>query len=466
MIKNLPFLILGLGLFISNWSCRPRSEVIITDNALPLTFSKDTVQFDTLFSSVGSVNKRLTVFNPNKNAVRIEEISLGLGGNSPYNLFINGKDSYSVEGEVLNGGDSLKILVEITIDPKDQDLPFLVKDSINFRTENNQQDVKLISWGQDAHFYKEGEHIEENTQWTANRPYVIVDSLVVKSGKTLTIEKGSRIYFNYNAGLFIQGSLEVLGSLEEPVLFRNERLDQDYDTAGQWKGISFLGNSDQNIIDYAIIRNGDVGIYLYNLIESQQMGLTLSNTIIENMNSAGIYAINSDIYAYNTLINHCNLFTAAHFGGGNYRYEHCTLEGFGSRAEALLFYDVWELQEEDIVIENNLELNLVNNIIWGNFNSNELLIHRNDDNPENDNISNNLIRSNLEQFNKDGNLLNTLETNFPKFVNSEAYDYHLDNKSPAIGMGIPLTINDDLAGNSREESIDLGVYQFVEKEEE
>src|SRR5690606_20476304 len=104
--------------------------------------------------------------------------------------------------------DSLLVLVEVTIDPADQHTPFLVKDSLVFQTNGNQQDVKLTAWGQDAHFLQ-AFSINKDTIFTAKRPYVIIDSLFVAASATLEIEAWATLLFDIQAKLIVHGSFKA-----------------------------------------------------------------------------------------------------------------------------------------------------------------------------------------------------------------------------------------------------------------
>jgi hypothetical protein len=134
------------------WFCTPEEEMITSSGNIHLTFSEDTVSFDTIFTTRGSTTQWLTVRNPNRNAVEVTSIALAGGDSSPYKVYVNGKSGTDFTNQLLLGKDSMLVLVEVTIDPADQNLPFLVKDSLVFNTNGNAQDVKLNAWGQDAHF--------------------------------------------------------------------------------------------------------------------------------------------------------------------------------------------------------------------------------------------------------------------------------------------------------------------------
>ena len=84
-----------------------------------LRFSVDTLVFDTVFTSVGSITKRIKVYNDLDKDIRIDEIRLAKSGNSPYRLNIDGNQGDYAYDVILRSKDSLHIFVEATIDPND-----------------------------------------------------------------------------------------------------------------------------------------------------------------------------------------------------------------------------------------------------------------------------------------------------------------------------------------------------------
>ena len=218
-------------------ACEPQDEIISTDGSITLRFSADTVFFDTVFTTLGSVTKRLSVRNPSSNAVEISKVSLGQGGLSPYSIIINGVESDFWENISVLGGDSILVLAKVQIDPADENLPFIIQDSIIFETNGNVQDVKLVSWGQDARFFRGGlQTLPCDAVWDRQRPYVVYDSLFVPEGCQLTITEGTQVHMNPGAALFVTGSLKVEGSAENLVVFQGVRLEKRYeDVAGQWQ---------------------------------------------------------------------------------------------------------------------------------------------------------------------------------------------------------------------------------------
>ena len=139
-------LIILLAVGITIFNCKPEEEIIDIDFSNGLEFSTDTIFFDTVFTGIGSATKRFKVFNPTKNALIINSIELGAGKSSSYRILVNGTEPNSSKDLLILGKDSVLILVEVFINPEDEDSPFLVNDSIIFNTNGISQNIKLIAW--------------------------------------------------------------------------------------------------------------------------------------------------------------------------------------------------------------------------------------------------------------------------------------------------------------------------------
>jgi len=446
--------------FLFAIGCRPEEEIIDNDYMGGLTFSTDTLFFDTLFTSVGSTSKRIKVFNPNTNAIRIDNIQLGDNQNSPYTIVVNGITGKKISDQVLLGKDSLLILVEVLIDPQNQDLPYLVRDSIIFESNGIQQDIKLIAWGQDARFIG-NEVLECNTLWTNEKPYLLLGSVLVDSLCQLTIEAGTRIFSTFNTFIYVQGSLTVNGTASERVLFSNDRMEPLYqDAPGQWGGILFLEGSADNRVNFAVIRNAQYGLRLGTPDADTIPDLVVSNTIIENMSRSGIINFTSDLHAINTLVNNCKEFTVANIGGGNYLYEHCTFANYGfsffRENPSFAVTDNIPLEDNSVIIEP-VDLIVVNTIIHGNL-SDEILFNFDGSTASEITFQNNILQTTLNDLDTFGNQL-MLD---PRFQNPLNYNYRLDTLSPAQDAGLMLGILTDLDSMERDSIPDIGAYERVE----
>ena len=126
-----------------------------------LSFSKDTVYLDTIFSNIGSSTYNLKVYNNSDENIIIPNINLGGGENSYYRLNVDGiYGSGSSAGKYfenieLLANDSLYIFIETTVDIGNlstQSSQFLYTDYIQFNNGEDLQKVELVTLIKDAVF--------------------------------------------------------------------------------------------------------------------------------------------------------------------------------------------------------------------------------------------------------------------------------------------------------------------------
>src|SRR5277367_5589732 len=84
MFKNLLFCILAVFTLIS---CQKQSNL---NGSVLLFLSADTLSFDTVFTTTGSVTQQVKVINNNNHSVGISSISLAGGSGSPFIINIDG----------------------------------------------------------------------------------------------------------------------------------------------------------------------------------------------------------------------------------------------------------------------------------------------------------------------------------------------------------------------------------------
>ena len=440
-------------------ACR-KGERITTDPNAKLNISNKEVLFDTIFTSVGSTTKRIKIVNKNNDAVKVSEIKLSGGNTSAFSININGEQTQNKNDLIINGRDSINLFVKVSINPNSANLPFLVQDSIILNTNGNKQVIQLLAYGQNAVFVNEST-INANTIWTKALPYIINGSLTVKSGGSLTIQPGTKIYFHKDANLNIEGNLVVNGSLTEPVLFCSDRLEYIYsDEPGQWKGI-FLKRTGCGLIKNAIIKNASVGITSDSLSVNNNPKLILSNSIIKNMQVAAYIGYHSELLAFNNVMYNCGNYLIYAVGGGNYNLKQNTFAGYNSnfprKTAALSFSDYLSANAY-----NKLQVDLTNNIIWGSL-TNELDIQKKTSAIVQFNLWSNLIRSTNSAYSNNGNILNT----DPLFINQDLEDFRVSPGSIVRKKGADLStdpyfinyLNQDAKGNARIYPSTLGSYE-------
>ncbi|WP_240773254.1 hypothetical protein [Pontibacter sp. SGAir0037] len=447
-------------MLLSALSCTPTDEEITTDPKAVLRFSADTVLFDTVFVTQGSVTKRLKVYNPNNKAVRISNIALAGATSSPYSLTINGLQAPVVNNLELRGKDSLNILVKVNVNPSDVNLPFLVADSIVFDTNGKRQNVKLVAYGQNAHFIRKS--TIGSTTWTNDKPYVLLDTLLVKENSTLTIEKGALIYAVNNAVLLVNGRLIVNGTPEERVMFSGYRREPAYATApGQWEGIRIVTKSESNIIRYADIRNAVYGLRIGN---PGKAGTLVEGCAIQYTFRDGIIGFTSDIKVINTLIQNCGQYSFAGLGGGNYEVLYSTIVNYNNPLprETPAFAVADYIPGTDI--ENQAtRLRLINTIIYSDSYSfkDEVLFAGNAATLTIE-AAHNLLRTEQykEALSGSGNIFNIN----PAFKETAKRDFSLEASSPARTAAVPLPdVSADIKGTNRNASTpDIGAFEYKE----
>lgn len=446
-------------LFILLFSCQPNEELISKRPSLQLAISQDTVLFDTLLSSQGSITRRFRIYNPNKEAVKFSKIALGKGNESPYSLIINGRETNNLSNEVLLGKDSLQVLVRVFIDPQDQNLPYLVKDSVVFDWNENSGHVKLVAYGQDAVFVN-GETLCDVT-WTADRPYVIYNYALVDTLCTLTVEPGAQIFLDNGVGLFVKGSLKMLGTKDARITVKNTRFDAQYQQApGQWDGLYFLEGSQANEVLYADISNGSIGLRIGTPDEDAIFDVVVENTTIQHMNIGGILAFSSDVRVINTLIYNCGDYLVGNFAGGNYYYDHCTLVNepnfFFREGPSVQFSDNLVLADNSLLVAD-LNLKIRNTLIWGSEEE-ELLISESGQAVVTKDFVSGILKTKIGI----NNFFPSQEGNFPGFTHPFLFDYTLDTLSNAQNKGTDIGISIDLLGIPRDTKPDIGAFERVE----
>ncbi len=435
-----------------------------------LVFSRDTVLFDTVFTTIGSSTQRFTVKNPYNKNLKISSIFLAGSKDSPYRLNIDGFSGTRLNDIDLRKKDSLYIFVEVTIDPLNKDLPMVVKDSIVFQLNNKQQDIKLISYGQDVNLIN-GEIVETET-WNSSRPYLIYNSMLVDSLHTLTIEAGTKLYFHNGSRLYVAGTIIANGTFESPITFQGDRLENDYENIpGQWDGIWLMAGSKDNIFDFTEIKNAIIGIQVDTLANTSKPTLLLSNSKIENMTSAGIYAQGTTIEAYNNLIANCGQYAVALTIGGSYEFYHCTIGNYWSYSTrttpSLLLTNYYIDINGDTQIRDINKAIFGNCIVYGNKES-EVYIDRHENGTLDFKFDHTLIKVN-EEFSTSNplNFVNIISHESPNFIDPFNNNFELDTLSIAkdkgkIEYGIQFPFDLNLQNRTLDGAPDLGAFERIE----
>lgn len=445
---------------MSLFSCEPRDEMISTDKSNKISFSPDTVFFDTLYTGFESPVKRVSIKNLNNEALNISRIYLQTGQNSPFRLTINGIKRQEATDIFLRGNDSLRIFLDILPPVVNTDEIIQLEDFLVVESNGNIEKLPLIVWLQDG-ILLEDAILDCQTIWRGKKPYIIKGSVLVEENCKLTIEAGVKVAFLTNAALLVAGSLEINGTVTDKVKLGSFRNDGDFKGAlGQWIGVLFGEKSKQNRISYALIENATTGIRFGTPDNDTIPDLIIENTIIRNMANAGVFCLNSDVLIQNTLIHNCLKRTFVAGAGGNYYFYNNTFANFGfsffreepsfELSNVLSFVDTLGNNQ---IIKENLKAYIINTIIWGSIDEELILFAA----PE----------ANFQVF-LNSNLLKTKRSDFPsvniinkdpKFKDAFNSNYQLDSLSPAINAGLDIGLEVDLEGKIRINQPDIGAYE-------
>lgn len=458
MKLNLLLFLMLLFLFAS---CE-KEEEITAELGAKLSFSTDSILFDTVFTSVGSTSRRLKIYNPNEKAILISKIKLSGSNSSAFSLNINGQAASALNLLKLNGKDSMNVFIKVNINPSDQKLPFLVKDSIEFFFNDKKRSIPLVAYGQNANFITSAS-IKNNTTWDNKLPYLIYKSVTVEEGATLTIAPGSKILFHSNATMNIRGTLNVMGNKGDNVLFASDRLEELYvEVPGQWNGLHFFPQSKSSKINYAIIKNGVAGITCDSLSINGEPKLLLTNTIIKNMEVVGFLGYQTVLTGFNNLFYNCGQYLLYGVGGGKYNLKQNTFAGYNPqyarKTAAVYFSDFISNTQVD-----HLTLEIQNNIVWGNLLHEFVIDKKSPITTITAIIKNNLLKSNELSYSNTGNILNT----DPLFVNPFLGNFNINKNSPGVNKGLDLAndayfnlfIKKDLRNSARIFPSELGCYE-------
>jgi hypothetical protein len=447
-----------------------KKDSVITSPDARLSISADTLKFDTVFTSAGSVTQFFKIINENNQRLILSSVTLMGGAASSFKMNVDGIASNVVNDVEIAANDSIYVFVQVNVDPAAGNIPFVIRDSIQVSFNGNEQLLQLEAWGQNAHYLRDKE-IVANETWNNDLPYVILGYLRVNAPATLTINKGCRIYVHADAPLIIDGSLKVNGLKDtaDRVYFSGDRLDQPYaNYPASWPGIYFGTTSIDNVLNFAVIRNSYQSVAVVDPSFNANPKLVMNECVIDNSYDAGIIASNSSVSLRNCLVSNCGRNVV--LLGGSYSFEHCTIVSY-SNTYILHREPVLQIRNADALnVTRSLNTIFKNCILWGANGTpeQEIVVEKAANTgatPFTVNFSYNLwkvesppaeITTNLFNINSDP-LFDSIDASKP------FYNFRLKTDpvpSPAINKGINSTVTIDLDGNPRPVGLpDLGCFE-------
>jgi len=436
-----------------------------------LSFSSDTVFFDTVFTTVGSATKELRVINTGKDRLVIDRIYLAGGSYSPFRINIDGEPVLSCNNVEIYPGDSIFIFIDVIIDPLNSDLPVLITDSIMFETEKTFR-VILHAVGQDVTLLKNN-YVIGNETWNSIRPYLVYGDILVDTLNTLVIEEGVRILFHKNSSLTVAGNIVVNGTAKRPVLFASDRLEKNYeDVPGQWDGIFFSHLSRGNVLNHAIIRNSTFGIRLGEpdmLTISELPDLKLNCVNISHSTITNLAVYSGNLEALNSIFSHAGKYCAYLISGGNYSFIHCTFNNrweYGIRLTPLFYVSLQGSDSGKGAGETRLYC--LNSVIYGDLSSEIQIVTDYSAQMVNYFFDHCLIKLDTisSSFWKRDRFIDNILNKNPRFIEEARYDFRPDTLSPLINAGNKQVVDiysDDYRGATRlkDRLPDIGAFERI-----
>ena len=449
-----------------------REYQVSDDPTLRLSFSTDTLCFDTVFTAQGSATAQVMVYNRNASVLIVDRVWLTDG--KAFFVNVDGEPQLDrLTNLQINGGDSAFVFIRVEIDPTGSNTPLLVTDQLHFHLANGTtQQIELEAYGQDVtRIGKPGCKRTDKTTYTftADKPYILYDTLVV--GGTMTIEAGATLYMHSGACIFALGDVDARGTLDAPIVIRGDRLDNLFDSVpylyagGSWNGLYLQAEQPQTYdFQYVDILSGNIGLYCYSNCVSSLPTLRMDGCRIHNNALYGLVLINTDALVTNTEISNCASY-CVYCAGGNHQFIHSTVASYFNYT-SIRIQSVAKEDAAAVYIDNlsktgpQTVTSFYNSIITGPF----------DQFYPGTFVGNYLKTDTLRMPHAANNVYwqksdtaKVFVNDFYKYKEYIYYDFRLDSLSPAIGIGdsiVALPYPTDRNGINRANTQpDAGCYQ-------
>lgn len=474
MMKRL-FYILFSAMAIVAASCSDDS--FTTSRSQLLTFSTDTLKFDTLFSGVPSATSSFMVYNRGDKALRIRQARLEHGNQTGFRVnvdgvFLDNANGSQAQDFEIRKGDSIRVFVELTSFPTTTDSPQLVADNLVFALESGvEQKVNLTAYSWDA-LSLTNLRVGRDTLITSVKPIVVYGGIRVDSGAVLTIKSPAQLYFHDSAGIDVYGTLVVEGEKGNDVVMRGDRLDRMFDylpydrVSGQWKGIRLHSSSTANRLSYADIHSTDDAILCdSSAFDPGSHRLVVANSTIHNCKGYGIKAVNANISLVNCQLTN-TLADCLAVEGGATAVTYCTVGQFypfsadrgvairfgslpltGLRGSLTCINSVFTGYADDVVMGDStlFDYQFFNSVLRTPSVADSVLLASR--------FHNVVFELPSDSIQGDRHFVSI-------DIDRQYYDFHLDSLSTLRGKALPLeAIIDDREGLPRGDTPDIGCFK-------
>ncbi len=461
-------------------SCRKTQRLLSTGGIV--TFSDDTLKFDTVFTAAGSFTTGLLIYNPQSEPISLSSVRMKSGNSSFFHINVDGFTGNTVTNIKIAAHDSVYVFATVKINPNDSLNPFFIQDELIATLNGRDFSVPFTAYGQNAH-YIVSDSIGGPTPviWQTDKPYVVLHSCVVGPGATLNIPAKCRVYMHQDARFFVFGTLNVTGgglSGSDSVVFQGDRLDRDYfgyrGYPGEWGGFYFVTGSHGNF-NRTIIKNCGGGTFyrdFYAQPAAMQVdsGATvmLDKTVIKNSIGYGILNWQGHVTATNCFVGTTGAEALVGLQGGFDSMTNCTFANYGdgnvglehrtNHTVILLNYFQYSTTQ---TFYGALDAVLRNCIVYGSLDS-EIICDKAASTPASIRLDHCLLKIGSVIDPSYLFLTGCILNQDPQFKKIEENDFHLSAGSPAIGAGLVIpSVSQDINGNNRSPLNDIGCYQYV-----
>ncbi|MCS7188266.1 MAG: choice-of-anchor Q domain-containing protein [Bacteroidia bacterium] len=448
----------------------------LSPRAGALRFSRDTVTFDSLFSTVLSPTQRLWIYNPHNFPVVIRSVRLAGGERSPFSFIIDGREGGDYSTYTLAARDSAQLFIQL------RDTTFIDEtriDRLLFETDEGTQAVVLKATLIAAYVYRDFGFDSVVVSLPTDKPIIVDGYFYVGPAATLRILPGTRLYFSGRrwqegplqgelaSGLYIAGRLEALGTPTAPVRMQGWRLEPYYaQAAGQWQGIWFFPSSARNKITYTHISQTSIGIRIDSAGNSEAPKVYIEGCLIHNAANYGIVVQGFTpvlpsfpiLHAVNTLIYRCGQACVAFVAGGAYRLVNCAFiydQGDLRRGiTGLVVTDFFRFPQGERTYP--LDFRALNSLIWSS--KEDAVAAEIKGTPQQWTFDHCALRQKAS-LPGTGNIYPSLLG-----LGSAEEGYPLTEQSPLIDAGLyeaELSPAVDINGKRRDNQPDIGVYEYV-----
>ena len=448
-----------------------------------LTFSQDTLNFDTIFTEMGSITKQVKIYNYTPLTQTITSVRLQQG--NYFQVNIDGiSDLSRLANTTIPPRDSMFIFIKMFIPELSSPTPVTIEDNLLVQTTDQHSratsTLHLLACGQDIETI-DSLYISADTTLTGIKPRRVMRYIFVDSIATLTLDAGVSLILHDSAQIIIKGTLISQGTKDEPVVIRGDKLYHLFDAvpydyvSGLYGGVFILQPQDKkqrhHQLTHTNIHGANYGLYCYSPDINNLSDIEIDACYIHNCSQYGLIIQNMNSTVTNTEISNA-AYNCVYLAGGAHHFTFNTIANYFNNTN-IRMHNIGRQYVASLFINNLSKSNsptrpvFYNNIIAGRETDN-LVIATPLPNHYQALFSHNYIMADTIDMpgfsnNVFGQTNDTVFTNtFYSRYEQEYYNFGLDSLSPARQIADTthtLLYPTDRMGNLRTLPADAGCYQ-------